>query len=724
MANSNMQKLYQILDAFEKAGKDKRKITKARKLVDVGNIEEALKKIRELNTSNTSKSSSTSNTSKTAKTKKGESNKQKDTAKTKKKQENVQVATAKKKRKKKVETQDKTNENEKEIETNKITEETQDEEYFDELEEKEDREYYNDYEDEYNTSQEMDNEYDIDEDNEEIDDLNETNNIEPEEDESEEDYGIDDYEDGFGTFDNEDEEEKPKYKEEVKKQESVYPEKLRNEIIEKAYIGLLLNNPKLIVKYYIVFEECYFDDPSLLNIYKSILFTEGGNYTPEIAKKGFNFSVDNNENYAQKQDIKNEIRGINYNPEKVYLELRKLCTLRKSYLEEPREDIQQQIVGIRDYQLYDQMSVEEVKAAIVQVSVTQKFKHAVLSEDLTEFLEKGENNLTNGLELPFPILSSVFKGIRKGETMAFAMPSNSGKSRFTINLAAYVAFVHRQKVLIISNEMSEEKMKLCLITTVLNNPKMQELHGQKITKTEGELLEFKFRPDKGAKVKTDEDGFILQEEKETRKEFVERLKKVSLEFNKTIAVTDWLNNQINNSIYFINITDHTNDELKKVIMNYYYKEKIEYVFYDTLKTDTANIGNGEEIKRTATILSNLAQNFNMFICSTLQLTESTTLPINLNVNDLAVSRTVKEVLDTLCLIKQIMREDWDKYQYSLEEVDTKFFEFKKYTDPDERYYACVVDKNRAGAKPKLLFNLNLAYNRWNELGYLRLKVEK
>ena len=253
---------------------------------------------------------------------------------------------------------------------------------------------------------------------------------------------------------------------------------------------------------------------------------------------------------------------------------------------------------------------------------------------------------------------------------------------------------------------------------------MQELHGQQITKTEGELLEFKFRADKNAKVEVDKDGFIVQGEKETRRQFVDRLKKVSSEFNKTIAVTDWLNNQINNSIYFINITDHTNDELKKVIMNYYYKEKIEYVFYDTLKTDTANIGNGEEIKRTATILSNLAQNFNMFICSTLQLTESTTLPINLSVNDLAVSRTVKEVLDTLCLIKQIVREDWDKYQYSLEEVDTKFFELKKYTDPDERYYACVVDKNRAGAKPKLLFNLNLAYNRWNELGYLRLKNEE
>ena len=129
----------------------------------------------------------------------------------------------------------------------------------------------------------------------------------------------------------------------------------------------------------------------------------------------------------------------------------------------------------------------------------------------------------------------------------------------------------------------------------------------------------------------------------------------------------------------------------------------------------------EEIKRTATILSNLAQNFNLYICSTLQLAESDTLPVNLDVNDLAVSRTVKEVLDTLCLIKQINRDTLKNYEYSLKEVDTKFYDLKKYDDPDVRYYACVVDKNRAGAKPTLVFRLNLAYNVWNELGYLRLK---
>ena len=711
--DNNVDKLYQVLDAFEKAGKSKTEINKIRKLLQKGSIAQALEKIRALN----------------------------------KEKDKKEPTKRKKKKKVIVEKQEKVEDNEEEPEEQEELEsdleetdgaEDDFEEFYPSFdygrsngkvenlanEEKDNGEESFSGKEGTNSKENSDGENGKNAESTDNNEKYEGDDYDEEDDYEDDDDDEDDFFDHYGWGTDELNPKDIKYKEEVQEQVSIYPDKLKNEELEKAYVGLLLNNPKLIVKYYIVFEECYFDDQSLLNIYKSILFTEGGKFTPEIAKKGFSFSVDNNQTYRQKQELKNEIANETYNPEKVYLELRKLCVLRKSYIEEPREEIQEQIMGIRDYELYDQMSVDEVKAAIIQVSVTQKFKQAVLSENLTDFLEKGENNLTNGLPLPFPILSSVFKGIRKGETMAFAMPSNSGKSRFTIDISAYTAFVHKKKVLVISNEMSEEKMKLCLITTVLNNPEMQKLHGQKISKTEGELLEFKFRPNKDANVEVDQDGFIVKQKNETRKEFVQRLKKVSDEFNKTIAVTDWLNEQINNSIYFINITDHTNDELKKVIMNYYYKEKIEYVFYDTLKTDTANIGNGEEIKRTATILSNLAQNFNMFICSTLQLAESTTMPINLTVNDLAVSRTVKEVLDTLCLIKQIMREDLDKYEYSLKEVDTKFFKLKKYDDPDERYYACVVDKNRAGAKPKLLFNLNLAYNRWNELGYLKLKAKE
>ena len=504
-------------------------------------------------------------------------------------------------------------------------------------------------------------------------------------------------------------------------EEGLFPAKLKNPELEKIYMGLLLENPKSISRYYYVYRETYFEDDDVLNAYKSVLFTEGGKYTPEIAKDGFNFAKDSEEVYKFKNQLKKNVRDKNYDMEKIYTDLKKLFTLRRAYLTNPVKNIQDKIIEIIDYELYDQMSVEEVEAAINQVTVTDKFKQTVLNKNLTNFIEEGSNNLANGLPLPFPILTQVFKGIRKGETMAYAMPSNSGKSRFAIDLAAYTALVNKKKVLIISNEMSEEKMKLCLITTIVNNPEIQKIHKQNVSITENEILALQFKADDPKKVKTDEKGHVLREKDEKQKDFIKRLERESTQFKQVISITDWINKQINNSIYFMNITDHTNDELKKVIMNYYYKEKIEYVFYDTLKTDTANIGNPEEIKKTATILSNIAQNFEIFICSSLQLAEASTLPVNLDVNDLAVSRTVKEVLDTLCLIKQINRDHLHEYEYSLKEVDKTFYDLEKFEDPDVRYYACVVDKNRAGPKPKLVFRLNLAYNSWEELGYLRLK---
>lgn len=523
----------------------------------------------------------------------------------------------------------------------------------------------------------------------------------------------------------EDEPNKVSKNEETKKQETEkYPKELQDESLEYIFIGLLLNHPKYISKYYFLFDDCMFENPELLNVYKSILFFEGAEFASEAAKKDYNFSRDNADVYQYKQKIKRDVAKTKYNMEKVYTELKKLFVIRKNYLKEPMEILQQRIADIKNYKLYSQMSVEEVENAVEQILITKRFKQSILNSDLTSFLKTGDNNLTTGLEIPFPILNSVFKGIRKGETMAYAMPSNAGKSRFTVNLAAYTAFINKKKVLVISNEMSEEKMKLCLITTIINNEKIQELHGQKLTKTEGEILEFKFRPDDSKKVKVDKEGFIVREEGEKQKDFIKRLSEQSTEFNKVIAVTDWVNKQINNSIYFINITDHTNEELQNVIMNYYYKEQIEYVFYDTLKTDIEHIGSAAEIKKTTTILANLAQNFGMFIYATIQLKETDTLPVNLTINDLSVSGTVKEVLDTLCLIKQIHRDNLDDYEYSLNEVDTKYFDLEKSKDPDVRYYACVVDKNRAGAKPTLLFRLNLAYNYWEELGYLRLKQRK
>ena len=503
-----------------------------------------------------------------------------------------------------------------------------------------------------------------------------------------------------------------------------YPEELSDLKLECIYIGLLLNNPKAISMYYFLLEDCRFSDHDLLNIYKSVIFREGEAYASADAKKGFNFPRESAETYDLKRQVKSAVAGKNYSLELVYTALKNLFILKKIFVTAPTVAIQNKILEITRYDRYSEMSVEEVESAIEQIGVTNRLSQAILNEDATRFLLSGESNLTDGVPLPFNILSTVFKGLRKGETMAYAMPSNSGKSRFTVNIASYLALVQKKKVLIISNEMSEEKMRLCLITTIMNVLPIQEIHKQKLLKTEGELLELKFRPDPGAKdVELDDKGFIMMREGESRDKFAKRLKMASTEFQKTIKVTEWLKNQVDNAMHFIHITEHSNDDLRKIILNYYYKYNIEYIFYDTMKTDTEHIGNGEELKKTATILSNIAQKFHVFIGSSLQLLESSTLPVNLTINDMSASKTVKEVLDTLMLIKQINNQTYNKYEWSEIEEAPQYKDIEPSNNPDVRYYACVVDKNRAGAKPTLLFRLNLAYNIWEELGYLRLKQE-
>ena len=72
-----------------------------------------------------------------------------------------------------------------------------------------------------------------------------------------------------------------------------YPKKLSNKKLEEVYISLLLANPKAISMYYIEKKDCYFESALLLNIYKSILFTEGEAYAPQVAKDDFNYAKEN-----------------------------------------------------------------------------------------------------------------------------------------------------------------------------------------------------------------------------------------------------------------------------------------------------------------------------------------------------------------------------------------------------------------------------------------------
>ncbi len=501
-----------------------------------------------------------------------------------------------------------------------------------------------------------------------------------------------------------------------------YPEILTNDKLEIAYVGMLHNNPKGIAIYYLDLKDCCFAVPGLFDIYKLVLFREGQAYASEAAKAGFSFPKVTEETPRMIEICKkyaSQIKDLDI--EAIYIKIKKLFLLRAGYLLAPTPAIQDRILAIKNYKRYNEMTIDEIDARVKAMSYISSLNDVKINDGATKFLLEGDNNLTNGIPLPFPILSKTFKGLRKGETTAYSMPSNAGKSRFIVNIISYLCFVQKKKVLLISNEMTEDKMRLCLITTVVNNPEIQKLHKQDLYKREAELLALRFRPDEGKNIETDKEGFIVRYENETQADYLKRLEENSTEFKKTVNVTDWLSEQIDNCIYFVHTAEHTNQDLINIILDYYYKEGIEYYFYDTLKTDTENIGNLEELKKTATVLSNLAQKFNMYIGSTLQLAESPTPPLNMNINDISGSRTVKEVLDTLCLIKEINNSTYDQYEIADEEdsEDYRPLEIPKLSNT--KYYACVVDKNRAGAKPRLLFRLNLDFNRWEEMGYVRYK---
>ena len=93
----------------------------------------------------------------------------------------------------------------------------------------------------------------------------------------------------------------------TKKVEEKYPVELKNVKLELAYVGLLLENPKSIQKYYLSYEDAQFSDEMALNIYKSILFTEGGSYAPENIKRAFTYPKTSEEIYQIKQKLKKDL---------------------------------------------------------------------------------------------------------------------------------------------------------------------------------------------------------------------------------------------------------------------------------------------------------------------------------------------------------------------------------------------------------------------------------
>ena len=322
-----------------------------------------------------------------------------------------------------------------------------------------------------------------------------------------------------------------------------------------------------------------------------------------------------------------------------------------------------------------------------------------------------------GLPTPWTMYNEYFLGLQEQKVIFEGFLSNEGKTRKLMLLAAYVALIQKKPFLFMSNEMSEEDMRKCLITTVLNNKEFQELHGVHTQKPEREIV---------LGVYHDSDGKILRRRIneqgqyiETFKEFIGRLQSNSEDYRQVKQATKWLDENGGGNLLFKDMgKDYSDRALEFEIRKAKAIKNITYYAYDTMKGYKGD--DWSPIKQTATLLKEVTKELKMSGFCVFQLTDDTvyTDVFELSSNNIANCKHLKHVVDGLTLGKKISRDDMYKYQYM--SFDDDWGEpTENNLDPKKTYFAIKIDKNRSGDKDKImLFEINLNFNTWENIGWL------
>lgn len=500
-------------------------------------------------------------------------------------------------------------------------------------------------------------------------------------------------------------------------------EEIKNVQNEIMLVGSIYKNPELLIEYsqYIKSKYDFFDDVTRFFydnaeiIYKTrtqvfnqstinSYMTEDSDRLALYKKYGAWKTIEEWSNLAVIEDFKN------------YFEILKKYSLLREY---SRNGFNvNKIIEHPKFELFNAIDIYRLirsKADRIHTVILINNESVILNEKIVNLIDTCLEKPDIGLQLPFPIMSELFRGIRTNTMMANGALSNSGKSRYMFKIIAYIALVLKQKVCVLLNEMSINDMKFCLLSTVINNPEFQELHGYKIQKNERELTLGLYKNDKGEYIyrKTDSQGNYI----ESIEEYKERIKNESKEYNDIYNIGLWIEKETNGLIFAKDISDAYDDAtLSYEIRKHNLISGVKYFFYDTLKNDINSVGDWSALKITVTKLSQLTNELNIFIFGSLQLTDDVNHiePLMMSSSNIAECKAIKHVLDSLTMFKLLRREEYYQYYYLSE--DDWGTPFKKDLSLDKKYAIFIIDKNRTGRKTALLMEIDLDKNIWLELG--------
>ena len=370
----------------------------------------------------------------------------------------------------------------------------------------------------------------------------------------------------------------------------------------------------------------------------------------------------------------------------------------------------------------DIYKIIRAQADRINTIISASEESVVLTDKVSEQVESLLISPDMGIPLPWPMLTEMFRGCRLGKVIFNGFLSNEGKSRNMMLLIAYIVLVQNEKFLLLSNEMDEADLRNCLITTVINNDCFKPYHGVDISKKEEEIVLGQYRDADGNFIVryVNENGEFI----ETEEEYIARVKKYSEEYHKVQKIAQWVDKQREGKLFFKDIgMDYSDEALEFEFRKHKMIYGVNYCGYDTLKGFRTD--DWQTVKQTATKIKELMKEIHMFCFAVFQLTDDTVFTdvFQLSSNNIANAKQIKHIADILILGKRIDREEYYKYQYicptdwgDLTSIDL---------DYQKQYFALKIDKNRGGNKHRMpLFELDLDYNTWVEVGYLVKKKKK
>lgn len=504
---------------------------------------------------------------------------------------------------------------------------------------------------------------------------------------------------------------------------------MKNVQAEFLFVGAIYRQPDLYITYGPTIRSKYDFSDNAVRFFYDTFENYYLTFSQEISENKFNnFCSQNTETFKQYKGYKgwktvsDMMSMSDENDVKNYYNIVKKFSLIREYDNNgfPAEKI-------LEFSGFDKLTANDIyrlmrsKCDKINTDVSVMDEPVVLTEHVVDTIDRYLATPEMGIPLSFQGFNELFRGFLPSNVIFSGMRSNLGKSRLLTMIAADVVIRQNKRMMIISNEMTESAIKNCLIVTVINNKIFKEMHGVDINKSEREITLGLYRDDKTGEFIERKKDNLTGQFIESEEDYVHRIKQTT-EYQKVRAVANWLETQTKGKLYFHDVTsDYSQEAIELEIRKSKVVFQCDIFAVDTMKVD--QLESWDRLKMLATKIVEVAKEINVCGYATFQLTDATIYDdiFSLSSNNISGAKGIKHPVDVMLLNEEIKKEDFDKYQYMpfADESTLAWGEpIPLELDRNKRYLAGVVDKNRKGEKCVLLFEFDLNYNTWKNVGKL------